>query len=238
MEKINGIVLEVRKHSDTNNIVTLYTRSRGRVAFISAAGNGRSARMRNARLQPLALIDTELSFNPNRELQRLGAINTPHSWQDIYFNPVKSTLTLFISEFLNRILRTTAPDPLMWDFIRNSILTLDESTGSLANFHIAFLVQLMSFAGIQPDLSRVSPLRSFSMEAGEYVDEYRNGMIRQPEASALPVIARINFRNMHLYRLGSQARRQIVDGIIHYYGVHFPGSDNLKSLDILREIFA
>lgn len=239
MEKINGILLENRKHSDTLNIVTLYTRTRGRISFISPAGSGPKARIRAARLLPLALVDAEIRFSKNKDLQRLGAITSPHTWQDIYFHPVKRSMALFLMEFLNKVLRDTTPDPLMWDYICESIRILDERKGSAPNFHIAFLIGLLRFAGIHPDTSGWCPGMWFSLESAEFViSPARKGLWLDPhEASVLPVLDRMNYRNMDRYRFNGDERRRILGGLMRFYGIHFPGADNLNSMDVLRELF-
>ncbi len=239
MEKINGILLDNRKHSDTLNIVTLYTRTRGRITFISPAGSGPKARIRAARLLPLALVDTEIRFSQNKELQRLGTISSPHPWQDLYFHPVKRSLSIFIMEFLNKVLRDSAPDPNMWDFIAGSIRILDESKSASANFHIAFLIGLLTFAGIRPDTSRWRPGRWFSLEAAEFVDlPSKKGLWLNPqEAAILPLLGRMHYRNMHRFRFSAEERRTILGGLLRFYSVQYPGADNLNSLPVLQELF-
>lgn len=240
MEKINGIVLENRKHSDTVSIVTLYTRTRGRMTFVSPSGSGPKARLRAARLMPLALVDADVRVSQTKELQRLGAISSPHSWQDIYFNPIKSSLTLFLTEFLNRILRETAPDPNAWDFIRDCVCLLDESDGSLANFHIAFLINFLPFAGIMPDTSLWNPGSWFSLHGAEFASfpSDRGAWLPPEEAALLPLLARMNFRNMGHFRFHVADRRKILAGLLRFYGAHYPGADNLRCIDVLKELFA
>lgn len=239
MEKINGIVLENRKHNDSTSIVTLYTRSRGRISFISPTGSGPKSRMRAARLLPLALVDTEIRFAQNKELQRLGAITTPYAWQELYFNPVKSSLALFMTEFLNRILRQSSPDPNTWDFLRDTIRLLDSTTGGVANFHIAFLVSMLPFAGIRPDTESWRPGSWFSMEGAEFspLPSGRSIWLPPEEAAVIPLLGRINYRNMNKYRFTADERRRVLTGLLRYYAAHYPGADNLNCLDVLRELF-
>ncbi len=109
-EKITGIVLDITRHSDRLSIVTLYTRSRGRLSFLSPTGSGKAARLRQARLQPLTVIEADINFKPVAELQRLGPFSLYEVRGDIYFDPVKRLIALFLAEFLNRLLRATMPD--------------------------------------------------------------------------------------------------------------------------------
>lgn len=100
-EKITGIVTDMIRHNDRHNVVTLFTRSRGRMSFLSPAGTGRTAAMRRAGLQLLSLVEAEVNVRGDRDLQLLGRFSSPHVWSDIYFNPVKSAVAMFLAEFIN-----------------------------------------------------------------------------------------------------------------------------------------
>ena len=238
-EKITGIVLNVRKYNDRNCIVTLYTRERGRLSFISPLGSGKSANVRRARLQPLSVISTEINYKTTSELQRLGSIANAEVWTNMYFHPIKSSLVLFISEFLYKLLNATMPDPQLFDFLIDSLRLLDGMEENITDFHIPFLVSLLSFSGIQPDARGYRPGYVFDFASGGFVPEFEaNGIfLSGEEATAVSFIARINFSNMKRLRLNSMNRRQILYGLLNYYSYHFPGLGSLKSPEILREVF-
>lgn len=238
-EKIRGIVLNVRKYNDRNSIVTLYTRERGRVSFISAMGSGKASNSRRARLQPLSLIETEVNFKASTELQRLGAINTPEVWNDLYFHPVKIAVALFISEFLYKLLNDTTPDGRLFDFLEKSIRFLDRMEAGVSNFYIPFLVSMLTFSGIQPDTSQLSRGNVFEFASGAFVPEKeaKGIFMKGEEGEAVKFVCRINFNNMKCLRLNGTNRRQILYGLLNYYSYHFPGLGNMKSPDVLRETF-
>lgn len=239
-EKITGIVLNIRKYNDRNNIVTLFTRERGRLSFISPAGSGKASNARRARLQPLAVVETELNFKETAELQRLKGINMPEIWMDIYFHPVKRVLALFISEFLSRLLMATMPDKVLFDFLINSLRYLEQLKEGVADFPLTFLVSLLSFSGIQPDISNYSEGKVFEFDSGSFLGEYeaRGPVLKGDDAKAVCFVARLNFSNMKSLRLTGVNRRQILYGLLNYYSYHFPGLGTMKSPEVLREIFA
>ncbi|MDE5869221.1 MAG: DNA repair protein RecO, partial [Muribaculaceae bacterium] len=153
VERITGIVTDIVKHNDRHNIVRLFTRSRGMVSFLSPVGSGKSGKARNARMQLLSVVESDVNFRDTRSLQSLGAITLHKVWRDLYFNPVKSAIVMFISEFLTRYLRDASPEPLLWDYIVASIENLDTRKHGVGNFHISFLLSFLQFAGISPDMS-------------------------------------------------------------------------------------
>ena len=58
-EKLRGIVLNTVRYSDKHNIVHIYTDGRGLMSFAVPLGKTQAARMRNALLMPLSLVDLE-----------------------------------------------------------------------------------------------------------------------------------------------------------------------------------
>ena len=239
-EKITGIVIDITRHSDKLSIVTLFTRTRGRLSFISPSGAGKAGRMRQTRLQPLAVIEADINFKPTSELQRLGNFNLSEVWTDLYFDPVKRTMALFLTEFLNRLLRATMPDENLWDYLLNSLRLFDRLRDGVADFHIAFLSSLLPFAGIQPDPSDYSEGAFFDMQAGRFskIHPPHNDALSGEEARWAATLSRINFSNVRALRLNGGLRHNILEGILRYYAIHFPGTSNLKSLPVLHEIFS
>lgn len=239
IEKVTGIVTDVLKHSDRHNVVTVFAREQGRVAFLSPAGNTKTARLRNAALLPLSVISADVSFNAVRDLQFLSRFSRERLWKDLYFNPVKSAVAMFISEFLNTYLRQSAPDPALWDYIVGAVARLDSASTGLANFHLAFLIEFLSFAGIRPDLSEWRPDSWFDMQGGAmtiFPPAHKNYMT-PVQAQVLPVLSRMNLRTASLYRFSAAQRRELLSGLIRYYAIHFPGLASLKSPAVLAEVF-
>ncbi|MDE6009605.1 MAG: DNA repair protein RecO C-terminal domain-containing protein [Muribaculaceae bacterium] len=238
IEKISGIVLDVTRHSDRHNVVTLFTRSRGRISFLSGAGGGRAGRLRNSRLQLLSVIETDINFRQNAELQKLGAFSLSYIWSGIYFHPVKSMITLFISDFLNRLLRASMSDPALYDYIVNSLRLFDGMEQGAFDFHIAFLASLLPFMGIQPDSSDWHPGSYFDMRNGTFTDHRppHVDFLQGDEARVAAQMSDIDFANISALSLDHASRRTLLDTLMRYYSIHYPGISSLPSLDILRQL--
>ncbi|MDE6380208.1 MAG: DNA repair protein RecO C-terminal domain-containing protein [Muribaculaceae bacterium] len=245
-EKITGIVLATVRHSDRHNVTGIYTRERGRIAFLTPAGSSRQSRQTAACFQPLSIIEAQVSINPTRELHIPSTVARGEIWRTIYYEPMKMTIVMFLSEFLNRLLHDSPAEPTLWDFIMQSIRLLDatDDETSIANFHIAFLIGLMRLTGIYPDLEGYAEGMEFDMKSGRMALPFslqggtRGLRIDAERSKALPTLMRINYANSRRFRLNGHERSEILDNILRYYGCHFPGSDRLKSLEILKELFA
>lgn len=240
VERIEGIIIDTVKHSDKHNVVTLFTESRGRVAFLSPVGSGAKGRQRQARLMPLSVVQAEVNFRPNRELQLLTAVAPAHVWRNLYFDPVKSSLVLFLAEFLNKYMRTAVGDTPLYRYTIASLHRLDSMTCGIANFHIAFLIGFLHYAGIAPRIDTYRPGYLFNMAEGRFVASAgldARACLPQDQSALIPLLARMHWRNLHLYRFHRSQRTALLDILLRYYSLHLPGLSNLKSLDILTSLF-
>lgn len=239
IEKISGIVLDITRHNDRHNVVTLYTRSRGRVSFLSTGGAGKAARMRASRLQPLAVIEGDINFKQNAELQKLGAFSLSYVWSGIYFHPVKALMALFLSEFLNRLLRASMSDESLYDYIVNSLRLFDGMGEGIADFHIAFMASLLPFMGIQPDGSEWIENAYFDMRNGTFSSDRppHNDVLEGEDARMAAELGSMDFSNIRQFHFDNDKRRRVLEEMLRYYAIHYPGTSNLRSLEVLRSLF-
>lgn len=245
LERIEGIVTDIVKHNDRHNVVTLFTRRYGRMAFLAPVGKSKAGRMRNATLQLMAVVEADVNTRQGRELHTLRQPASARLWHGIYSDPVKLSLLFFLAEFSNKLLRQYPADEPLWQFLIHTLETLDALPSSrIANFHIAFLVGLLPLVGIAPPVEKWEVGDRFDMLSGEMVGSgnpefmTRRLFITEEESRAIPHLLRMNFRNMHRFRFGGDRRQQVLDALLRYYSVHLPLGTDFKTLPILRELFA
>lgn len=240
-EKLEAIVLGKVKYSDRHDILNVYTRQHGRMAFLYPARKRKGL----LPIMPLSLLEIDAEVRPMRELQAIPSVALSVACPSIYADPLKSCIALFMADFINKLLRESQADEAMWAFLKLSVKALDIAVRGIANFHIAFLWNLTRYAGILPDISGASPHSLFSMESGAYIEDFAastlfdsNQFLTMEESVMLPMLARINYRNIHLYKFNRTERSRILDLLLAYYGLHYPGMSSLKSLDVLRSVFS
>ncbi len=240
IEKITGIVIDIVRHTDRANVITLFTSTRGRLSFISPVGKGRTGLQRNSRLMLLSAIEVDVNFRENRPLQMLGRIAPAAIWRNIYFDPVKSSIAMFMSEFLNRYLRDAQPDSPLWEYTLRMISLLDEAGKETVNVHLAFLKGCLYFAGIYPEISDYESGDYFDMRSGLAVAErpdHRDFLIPS-EAARFMALLHSDLMDSAVYRILPGGRREALGWLLRYYSVHFPGLSSLKSPAILAELFS
>lgn len=231
------IVLRVIKFKDSQMIVSVLSRELGRISIIVTLGKGRESARKRALLMPGSGIDAIIDMRENRSLQTLADPMPTRTM--LLDNPVKTTLILFVCDFLNTILRDCQPDETLFEFADSTIDEITRTSGSLANLPICFLIELQRFMGIEPDVATYRPGAFFDMTNGVF----RNGAtvgsrLLDPRQSAEAVLlCRMNRRNQSRFRLSRADRAEALDLILEYYSIHFGTVRSLNSLDVLRSLF-
>lgn len=240
-ETLRGIVLRTVKYGDSSLVVDLFTLSRGRQSFMVTMSRARRAVRSVSFWQPLSMVEFTSELRPNdSRLPRPKDVRTYYTYTDLPFSPVKSTLALFLAEFLCAALREEKENAPLYRYIETSLLWLDVVTApaSVANFHLAFLMRLSHFVGIYPNLEH--PDRYFDLLAGSYCDRQPSHahFLQGDEARAIPTIFRMDYPTLHLFRLTRSERQRILRVLNDYYRLHVPNFPELRSLAVLHEVYS
>jgi len=242
-ETTKGIVLHYNRFGDDKAIVDIYTLSHGSLAFLVRDRRGQGGRKKDLQttlLRPLNVVELVFDYRPSVSLQRIQELHIAHCYTSLPYNPIKETVALFLSEFLHGALRSEVQNTNLYHYILYSLQWFDAATEGIANFHIAFLVRLTHYLGFWPNIKGRETLPYFDLRDSVATDtEPSHGFcLKGEEAAAVPLMLRMNLRNMHHFRLTRQQRNRILDVLTTYYQLHVPEFRNLRSLAVLREVLA
>ena len=209
------IVIATTKTGDNSVVLHTLSAQWGRRSFITSARG-----CPRAFLLPLSILEAEVSENPRSDLWRMKNIVQVHPLPGIRADVMRGTVTLFMSEVLFRTLREGegggAPFYL---WCEKSILTLDALDSSYANFHLRWLLELATALGFAPGPEDLAPF------AGEHL-----GSLRE--------LLRLDFAGCMMLPLSGASRNAIAEILIRYIGVHQECTICIRSLAVLRELYA
>ncbi len=239
LHKTQGIVLSIRKYSERYSIVQTLTSKFGRVDYLLPKVQSKRSKLSNMLFVPLSILNLEVEHLPTRDIQRLKEAEREVLFYEIGYNQIKTSLTFFLSEFLSRLLYETDNNEGLFLFLKKSVLTLEEIDKGMANFHIAFLLQFTRFVGIKPNMENYEKGYVFDLLNGNFIEQKNSDKycLSRQESQFLLVLCKMNYRNMHLYKLSRNERNFIIDKLLLFYRLHLSDFHSLKSLDVLREIF-
>lgn len=240
LTKTEAIVLHALKYGETRMIIDVFTRSQGRLSLIVSIPKSPKGKIRKQLFQPLTLLEAEIDVRPRAQLQKLRDVRLAAPFSSIPFEPDKLSIGLFIVEFLYYALRSEQRNEPLFDYITSSIEWLDGQASHYANFHLVFLMRLSRFLGFYPNLEDYSPGDCFDLRESTFcpAPPPHHDFLQSDEAAKLQLMMRMDFPTMHLYQLSRHDRNRLLEVAITYYRLHLPSFPELKSLTVLRELYA
>lgn len=229
---MKGIVLNGIKYKDNQDIVYLYTDLKGRKSFIL------NRKKKSNRLFPLSIIEFEPSGRQTLELQYLKDFSFSPVLPEIFSDIRKSTIAMFIGEFLYKVLKAEEPDNALFEYIQNSICMLDVLDEGVANFHLYFMVQLCKYMGFS-----ILPNRNaydyFDIKSGKFVfiEPLHPQFFNKENTAIFSELIELPNDSLNQLKISGEQRLSFANSMIDFYSYRFDHAMHLKSLYILHEIF-
>lgn len=238
-EKTRGIVLNYTKYSDSSGIVNMFTRLAGRQAYMVRGINKGRKVMRSALFQPLMILDLEASHSHKREVQQMKSCTLGYVPASTPYDILKSSVAMFVAEVLTSALREESRDEKLYQFLEESVIHLDQTGESVANFHIMFLVKLSSYLGFGPSLPAEAEMPVFDLTNGVFglVPPVSGEYASQVNSAALRRFIATPFSDMPAIKLDRDERTSLVDLLLKFYALHIPGFSRINSARILHDVF-
>lgn len=239
LRKSRAVVLRIQKYNDEKLIAELLTEQCGVVAFALRYARSPRAAVKHTLFRPLAVLDVEWDHRATGGLQRLRSAQVAVPLTSLPYDAGKTAIALFLAEFLHYAVRAEEAPGLLFDYVARSVEWLDAADSGWANFHLVFMLRLARFLGFEPNLEGARPTACFDLVTGCFSDVIpaHCHYIAPAEAARLPLLMRMNFGTMHLFRFSGTERSRLLACINSYYSLHLPDFPELKSLAVLREIF-
>jgi DNA repair protein RecO len=240
LHKTRGIVLHSLPYNDKFIIVNMYTEDFGRVSYMISNSHSRKTKISRALIQPLSVIEIEVEHLNNRDLQRIKEAKSALSATQLHYHPIKNAIALFLSEVLYRILQEKEANHPLFDYLYRSIKWLEIADKGIANFHLAFLLQLSAYLGIHPNAGSYKKGRYFDLLNGIFSESLpeHNNYLSKEDSIVFESLLRINYENMALYTFTGNERTAIIRHIISYYKIHLSDFPEIKSLFVMQSLFS
>ncbi len=234
-----GIVLHFIKYGESSVIATIFTRDFGRQSYLVNAARSKKSQNKASLLQPLFLVDIVAYRKQSRELHRIKELRSHHVYQNIPFEITKSSMVIFLAEVLYKSINEQESYPEMYDFIKSSLLYFDLMETGSSNFHIWFLFRLTEYLGFLPDTSRVGFEGWLDIKKGAVVHfQPSHPFYANKEATEyLMKLSTLKIHEISGFEISRKMRDTLISVLTDYYQLHFDDLGEIKSLNVLREVF-
>lgn len=237
--KSRAIVLKTIKYSETSLVVKAYTEKYGLKSFLVRSVRKKHAKNSPNLFQPLSILEIVFIDKESSGLIIPKDIAAWQHYNTIPFDVYKSSVVLFMNELIYRSVHEEEANPDFFLFLLQSLVYIDITEKRIANTHLVFAVQLTKFLGFFP-LGEFSPAKPYFLVREGVFSKYNSGdnySIDQHESKLMDFLLNSDIENSHEIEISNAERNRLLEIIILYYQLHLIGFGEIKSLDVLNQVF-
>ncbi|HBF87385.1 MAG TPA: DNA repair protein RecO [Bacteroidales bacterium] len=231
--KTRGIVLHQVKYDDKKRIITIYTEDFGRCTYIVS----NSKKNKITLFRPFYILDLEVIHKPNARLHKVLEVNVNINFNSIPFDCGKSSIAMFLSEVLYKILKEESANKEMFNFIVESIRHLDEKEVNASFFHIIFLIKIAKYFGFFPSGQFSEHTPFFDMLEGSFCDTipHHSHFLNPQKSEIFSNCLSLDFSSS--MKISKIEKNDLLRTILNFYRIHHESLGEIKSLDVLIAVF-
>ena len=219
-----GIILHKIKYRETSLIVRIFTEELGLQSYIVNNVRTKDAYPTSALYQSFNLVDLVVYYREQKGLNRIKEIKIISPFYTIHSDFRKSTILIFLNEIINKIIKEQLKDKNLFDFLFQSIITLEKKEEGVENFHLQFLIFLTRYLGFSPP--SINDLFDQLLEK-KMIDTEKNENI---------LTELMNHDYSYSIALTATQRSIILNILMDYYQLHIANFYPIRSLNVLKEI--
>jgi DNA repair protein RecO (recombination protein O) len=226
-----AIVLQAIKHGDKKFIVKLYTYNNGLVTASVAINKN----IRQSNIFPLSLINAELILKQNKDVHQITEVSSYYILSNISNSFSKLSIAQFLNEVLIKAIKESATNKHLYEFIESCLIYLNDTETEFVNLHLYFLIEFTKYFGVEPQNNHSVQTPYFDCRDGQFSSmtlAFPLGFGRE-DSLLFSEFLKINSLRS---KISNEQRQIILEVLLAYYRLHFPGFNNLRSLDVLKEI--
>jgi len=235
-QKTNGIILQNTKYQDKKNILKIFTLQQGIQSYVVNIGHTKTSKIKAAHVIALNQIEFIEQIKKTRTIQLISDIHVSYIYQNLFSNPIKNTIAIFLNELLLKALREQHDNIELYKFVAESLVVFDNQDYEASNFHLHFLVELSKYIGFYPNnnYSKINCL--FDIQDGNFTSQTPHHLFYADSELSFHLSQLLN--NKSNFNCNAKIRSDLLTLLVTLYRLHIPGFGEIKSIQILKEILA
>lgn len=230
-----AIILQAIKHGDKKFILKIYALHHGVLTVAATTGNSASSKIKTSSILPLSLIDAQLIIRQNKDIHQLTEAACYCVHTDISTSLSKLSIAQFLNEILLKSLKEQSGNEHLFELIETCLRFLNDSESGFTNLHVYFLNELTKYLGFEPQNNFSAQTPYFDCREGRFSSvalTFPLGLTKD-ESFLFSEFLKINALKTNI----THAQRQtLLEILLAYYRLHIPGFNDMKSLEVLKEV--
>jgi len=219
LHKTRGIVFRLTKYGETSIIVSIFTEAFGLQSYIVNGVRSKASKNKIALYQPLTLLDLVVYHREHGDIMRIKEIRCAHPYHSLPMDVRKTSMAMFINEIVNKTVKDQSHAHELCDFMFYSLMSLDEQTAGVENFHLIFLLKLARFLGF--GAQQVNEVMGFRV-ASDILEALMEQLLAADYGDVLVIT--------------NEQRRELLELLLKFYAEHIETLGEIRSIQVLREV--
>lgn len=222
------------KFADSGIVVKFFTEKYGTQTFIVKNAFSNKNRHLLPLLAPLSMVELQFDDRKLNQLMYLKELNCYRQYQNIPYDIIKSSLLMFYSELLYRLLYEYGEDSQLYSFIELRMMDLDEVVKVRPDTHIDFMLQMSRILGFAPVTNFDNSHQIFSIPQSSFVHNWVDEEQNLSPAASKALFAMMN--DPLPQPAPKTIRNELLQGMLRYYKHHNEHIGKIESVSILADI--
>lgn len=241
LKKVEAIIIKAIKYSETSIICDAYTDELGLRTYIINGVRKKNSRVSPGLLQPMALVEMVVYHHEDKDVNRIKEIKPSYVYQRIPFEVPYGAVGLFMTEVVQKTLREPEPQPLLFEFLKQCYVELDQTPQKIANYPLWFLAHYATYLGLTPSIEQLTEESVFDYSVGRILAEAPSGhhyYFSTHNTHLLAAFLELKVAASAQLELSKEDRKSLQQDLLHYYQYHLDNFGPLNSVAILQSVFA
>jgi DNA repair protein RecO (recombination protein O) len=237
-----AVILRTVKYGETSLIVSAYTELFGLQSYIvqgvrtsSKKGSGKANYF-----QPGAILELVVYHHELKNLQRIKEFKWSYLYKEVFSNVIKNCVLLYMVELVQKCMKQPESNAELFYFIEESLMQLDKADETItAGLSIYFAIHLATFFGFQ--ITHDEPLPVLDLQDGKFTYAHpQHAYYVDGKTAALiyELLKVMQPAELHEVPMNHVQRRSVLEAMETFYALHLPEFGKMKTLQVLKEIFA
>lgn len=238
--KTKGIIIKSLKYGESSLILDIYTEEFGLRSYIIGGVRNRKKGNKAGMLQLMSIVNIVAYNKSSNSLNRIKEVKTHVVYKSLPFDVVKSSVGLFITEVTRRSISQGEQSPSLFKLLYRSYIHMDETDKSISLFPIVFLLKLSTELGFAPAHNYSEDRPVFSLQEGEFIPDLQPSpyVLDKTVSQYLYSLLFEDFGISDKFTIPKEIRWRLLDDLIKFFRFHIDNFGQIKSLDVLREVFS